>query len=58
MRVPGVGSSWMIYGTQWCASIQTVCLMERNGYLLCTIVHVPYTAECIGEWAGGKDRAD
>ena len=21
-------------------------------------VRVPYTAKCIGEWAGGKDRAD
>ena len=23
-----------------------------------TSVRVPYTAECIGEWAGGSDRAD
>ena len=25
--------------------------------LLC-MSHYPYTAECIGEWAGGSDRAD
>ena len=25
--------------------------------LLC-VSHTPYTAECIGEWAGGSDRAD
>ena len=28
-------------------------LSERSGYLCCTFVCVPYTAECIGEWAGG-----
>ena len=29
----GVGSSWTIYGTQWCPSNHIVCLSERSGYL-------------------------
>ena len=46
--------------------------MERSGVLPTTqfaywkglgtcdalLIHIPYTAECIGEWAGGQDRAD
>ena len=55
---PCVGSSWMIYGTQWCASNRPGCLLEMSGYLWCTSVCIPYTAECIGEWAGGSDHAD
>ena len=33
-------------------SVRLGRFMERSGYLLCTFVRVPYTAECIGEWAG------
>ena len=33
-----VGSSWMIHGTQGCASNQPVLLYERSGYLRCTSV--------------------
>ena len=41
-----------------CASNRIVFLSERSGYLWWTIVRVHYTAERIGEWAGGYDRAD
>ena len=47
-------SSWMIYGTQWCASNHRVCLLEMSGYLWWTFVCVPCTANYIGEWAEGK----
>ena len=42
--MPGICLSWMIYGTQWCASNHPVCLLERSGYrdaLLC----VPHTLQ-------------
>ena len=32
-----------------------VCLSERFGYLWCTFVCITYTAELIGERAGGQD---
>ena len=35
-----------------------VSLLEGSGYLQCTCVRVPYTATCIGEWAGGYDCVD
>ena len=52
--MPGVCSSWMIFGTPWCASNHLVCLSERSGYLCLTFVSVPYTAKCIGEWAEAR----
>ena len=52
-------------------SVRLGLFMERGGVLPTTqfayqigvgtcvaLLHVPYTAECIGEWAGGEDRAD
>ena len=45
----------------WCVSNHPVCLSERFGFLWCAFVCVTlliYTAECIGEWAGGQDCAD
>ena len=33
-------------------------LTEWAGYLWCSSVRLPYTAECIGEWAGDSDHAD
>ena len=35
-----------------------VCISERSLYLWWTFVRVPYTAKCIGEWAGGLDSAE
>ena len=54
----GGGSSRTIYGTLWYASNHPVCLSERFGYLWFTFVWVTYTAEFIGERAGGQDCAD
>ena len=32
-----------------------ICLSERSGYLWCIfLVHVPYIAKCIGEWARAR----
>ena len=32
-RLHGVGSSWTIYGTQWCAFNHKVCLSERSSWV-------------------------
>ena len=54
----GVGSSRTIYGTDCSASNHALSLSEKSGYLWCTFVSVPYTAKCIGEWAGRYNRVD
>ena len=46
----GVGTSWTLYGTQWCASKHPVSYRKCQGG--------PYTEKCIGEWVGGEDPAD
>ena len=41
-----------IYGTQWCASNDPVCLSDWYGSLICIFMRVLYTSKYIGEWAG------
>ena len=36
-----------INGPHWCVSNHSVCLSERFGYLWCTFVRVPYTANAL-----------
>ena len=39
--------------------LSTTQFAYRKGLGTCdALLCVPYTAECIGEWAGGPDRAD
>ena len=45
-------SSWMIYGTQWCASKHPVCLSERSRYLSSIFVACPIP--CKVHWRVGR----
>ena len=53
-----VGSSWMIYGIQWCAFNHSVFLSETIGHMWCSFVWIPCTAKCAPRVSTGKHCTD